>query len=128
MSSKQRKTSRSEAASKLLHEHEAEASVAGALGGAAMGAIAGPMGAVAGAIIGGALGAGSVAALASSAEDDKARNDALDAAIGVSEGEIGAPNLDHPAAVSGAYSTASTGGSSSSGDSPAEGPIQEVDS
>jgi hypothetical protein len=114
-------------ASKLRHEHEAEAGVAGALAGAAVGAIAGPPGALAGAIIGGAFGAGAAAALEQSSADASARNEELDAEMGVSGGDLGAPNLKHPPAKSGAYSAGSAG-VSSDGASPAEGPIQEIDS
>jgi hypothetical protein len=114
-------------ASKLRHQHEAEACVAGALAGATLGAIAGPPGAVAGAVLGGVFGAGAAAALERSAADASARNGVLDAEIGITGGDLGAPNLEHPPATSGAYSAASIGAMSSTDASPAEGPIQELD-
>jgi|SRR5580658_5000871 hypothetical protein len=128
MKSKNPKNANATRASKLRHEHEAEAGVAGALAGAAMGAVAGPPGALAGAIIGGAIGAGAAAALEQSSAEASVRNEELDAEIGVSGGDLGAPNLEHPPAKSGAYSAGSAGTSSSGDASPAEGPIQEVDS
>jgi hypothetical protein len=48
----------------------------------------------------------------------------LDAQIGVSEGDLGAPNLKHPIARLGAYSAESSGVDSSSHEDPAEGPMQ----
>jgi hypothetical protein len=51
----------------------------------------------------------------------------LDAEIGVSGGDLGAPNLKHPPATTGVYSAASSG-AGASGESPAEGPMQPVDS
>ncbi len=68
----------------------------GAIAGAAMGAIAGPPGAVVGAIIGGAIGA--IAGRTGSAEDHITddKDQELDEAIGVTSGDIGAPNLKHP--------------------------------
>ncbi len=68
----------------------------GAIAGAAMGAIAGPPGAVVGAIIGGAVGV--IAGRTGSAEEHIAddKDQALDEEIGVTSGEIGAPNLKHP--------------------------------
>ena len=49
----------------------------------------------------------------------------LDEEIGVMGGDLGAPNLKHPPAKVGAYSTAATGtGASGGGSEPAEGPMQ----
>jgi len=111
------------------HEHEAAGAAAGALAGAAMGAIAGPPGAIAGAVIGAIAGAATEMALENDAEWKAVENRALDADIGVSGGEMGAPNLKHPPAKVGAYSGAASGGSSgSAGEEPAEGPIQTPES
>ncbi|MGH7327537.1 MAG: hypothetical protein ACREJX_04230, partial [Polyangiaceae bacterium] len=79
-------------------EHEAGGAAAGAIIGATAGAIAGPPGSVAGAILGGL--AGGLAATVIEREDkaDSIRDQELDAAIGVSGGEMGAPNMKHPPA------------------------------
>jgi phage tail tape-measure protein len=105
-------------------EHEAEGGASGALAGAVLGAAAGPPGIVAGAIIGGVAGAITGAALDSEAAKQAARTRQLDKEIGVSEGELGAPNLEHPPAKVGAYSVASVGAESSPDEEPAEGSIQ----
>lgn len=104
--------------------HEAEGGASGALAGAALGAVAGPPGMVAGAVIGGFAGAIAGAVLDSESSRQATGARALDATIGVSEGELGAPNLEHPPAKVGAYSAASTGAGSSSDAEPAEGPMQ----
>jgi outer membrane lipoprotein SlyB len=124
----QKKTTAAVKASKHRHEREAEGGAAGAIAGASMGAIAGPPGVLAGAVIGGVVGAVAGAVLDRSSTERAARAGELDAEIGVSGGELGAPNLEHPPAKSGLYSAASTGTGSSTDASPAEGPIQAPDS
>jgi phage tail tape-measure protein len=104
--------------------HEAEGGASGALAGAVLGAAAGPPGMVAGAIIGGVAGAITAAVLDGESSRQASRERALDAQIGVGEGELGAPNLEHPPAKVGAYSAASAGADVSSSDEPAEGPMQ----
>ena len=104
--------------------HEAEGGASGALAGAAIGAAAGPPGIVAGALIGGIAGALTGAALDTESSRQASRTRMLDAQIGVSEGELGAPNLEHPPAKVGAYSGASAGVDSSSDEQLAEGPMQ----
>lgn len=103
--------------------HEAGGAAGGALAGAALGAIAGPGGAAAGAVIGGVVGA----FVAKVADEEMARasfhDGELDAIIGVSGGDLGAPGLKHPPAVSGTYSSSSAGGGASGGGSSAAGPI-----
>jgi len=106
------------------HRHEAEAGVAGAISGAAMGAMAGPPGAVAGAVIGGVVGVLAAGAAEANAVDLAARDRTLDAELGISEGDIGAPNLKHGPVGIGAYSVASSGAGSSTDSEPAEGPMQ----
>jgi phage tail tape-measure protein len=103
--------------------HEAEGGASGALAGAVVGAAAGPPGIVAGAILGGVAGAlaGAVLDQESSASEQRTRE--LDADIGVSGGDLGAPNLKHPPPTSGAYSEASSGVAPAE-EAPAEGPIQ----
>jgi hypothetical protein len=59
---------------------------------------------------------------AKEAEDAK-----LDAEIGVSGGELGAPNLAHPPAKVGAYSGSSAGSGEGDGEEPSEGPMQTPD-
>lgn len=104
-------------------EHEAEGAASGALVGAVVGAAAGPAGLAAGAVIGGIAGALAGAVLDGEASKQAARIRELDATIGVSEGDSGAPNLKHPPAKIGAYSAASVGESRSGDVDPAEGPI-----
>jgi phage tail tape-measure protein len=113
-----------ETAEKTRLAHEAEAGASGALAGGILGAAAGPAGIVAGAIIGGAVGTIVGAVLESESSRQASHSRTLDAQIGVSEGDLGAPNLHHPVAKIGAYSAASVGVDSSSHDEPAEGPIQ----
>jgi hypothetical protein len=104
--------------------HEVDGGASGALAGAVLGAGAGPPGIVAGALIGGLAGALTGGALDSESTRSSARTRLLDAEIGVSEGDLGAPNLRHTAAKRGAYSVASLGIDSSAGEEPAEGPMQ----
>jgi phage tail tape-measure protein len=116
---------RSDKAVKGRIAHEAEGGASGALAGGVFGAAAGPVGAAAGAVLGGVAGAIIGAGLDEGASRQAARTRELDAELGVSEGELGAPNLEHPPAKVGSYSAASTGaGSSAGGDQPAEGPMQ----
>jgi len=108
-------------------EHEAEGGASGALVGAIVGASAGPAGVIAGALIGGAAGvvAGAVLDQESSAKEQRTRE--LDEEIGVTGGDLGAPNLKHPPPTSGAYSEASSGVAPTE-EPPAEGPIQTPNS
>jgi hypothetical protein len=73
------------------------------------------VGAAIGALAGGAIDSGKTA---DAAEDVK-----LDAEIGVSGGELGAPNLEHPPTKIGAFSGGSSGASAAEGEEPAEGPF-----
>lgn len=77
-------------------EHEAEGAASGALAGGVMGAGAGPVGIAAGAIIGGIAGAIAGAVLDEDATDQAERTRELDATIGLTGGDLGAPNLKHP--------------------------------
>jgi hypothetical protein len=108
-------------------EHEAEGGVSGALAGLAVGSIAGAPGAIAGALIGGAVGAVAFRVLDRAAVSHGETNERLDEEIGVMGGDLGAPNLEHPRATSGAYSAASSGGGGGDEPVPAEGPMQELD-
>ncbi len=123
MSSKTKKQRPSTHASKKRVAHEAEGAASGALAGAIVGAAAGPPGVVAGALLGGVAGGIAGAALDADASEKAARTRALDAQIGVDGGDLGAPNLKHPAAKTGAYSPASAGAASSSDAETADGPI-----
>lgn len=105
-------------------EREAEGGAGGAIAGAALGAIAGPPGMAVGSVLGGVVGAIAGAAVARESERIGARTRELDEQIGVTAGSLGAPNLAHPPAKTGAYSAASAGGGTSSGGEPAEGPLQ----
>jgi len=105
-------------------EREVEAGAAGALAGATMGAVAGPPGAIAGAVVGAVAGAVAGRAVEKGVEAREAEDQELDGEIGVSDGEMGAPNLKHPPAKIGAYSGASAGvGGSTDDEEPDEGPI-----
>src|SRR5262245_5437381 len=99
----------------------------GAVSGAGLGAMAaGPPGAVTGAIVGGAMGVTSGWAADAHAVEAAERDKRLDAEIGVSNGTIGAPNLEHPPARVGALSAESAGAARERGPtSPvdAQGPI-----
>jgi hypothetical protein len=78
--------------------HEAEGGASGALAGAVLGAAAGPPGIIAGAIIGGVAGVITGAVLDAESSRETSHERDLDAQIGVTEGDLGAPNLQHPAA------------------------------
>ncbi|AKU99929.1 hypothetical protein AKJ09_06593 [Labilithrix luteola] len=106
------------------HEHEAEGGIAGALVGVAAGAIAGPPGMIAGAIIGAIVGALAAMALETETVLRAERERELDDTIGVTEGDIGAPNLEHPPPTSGMYSPSSCGVDTWVGGVVAEGPFQ----
>jgi len=125
MKAKKKRTGVERQQAKRLVIDEVEGSAEGLVAGAALGMFAGPAGALAGAVIGGVAGeiAGAVFNQEQSAEAARVR--ALDAEIGVSEGELGAPNLAHPEPTTGAYSAASSGAESDgAGEEPAEGPTQ----
>ena len=109
-------------------EHEVEGAASGALAGGVVGAAAGPAGIVAGAVIGGIAGAIAATVMDQEASRRDERTRALDAAIGVSEGDLGAPNLRHPPAFVGAYSAASSGSSLDGSEDSAEGPFQAPES
>lgn len=99
----------------------------GVAAGAALGAFAGPAGLVAGAIIG--SGVGAVLAIAQNrqmhrnAEED----DLYDEELGIMNGSLGAPNLEHPPATVGTYSAPSMGSATGTEINVAEGPFQFPD-
>ncbi len=128
MSSKRKDKSTGSQTDKHRMAHEAEGAASGAVAGGVVGAAAGPPGMVAGAIIGGVAGAIAGAVLDRESSRQASHTRELDAQIGVSEGDLGAPNLEHPTAERGAYSNASTGVESSSAEQPAEGPMQTPES
>jgi phage tail tape-measure protein len=106
-------------------EHDGESGAAGALAGAVIGAVAGPVGAIAGAIIGAAAGSLLGDVTHKDGVERDAKDAVLDGEIGVSGGEMGAPNLAHPRSTVGAFSGGSSGGASGGADDePAEGPMQ----
>ena len=108
--------------------HELPGAAGGAVAGAIVGALGGPAGSVTGAVLGGVAGALAERAVENDQDRESAHQRKLDAAIGVSDGELGAPNLEHPPAKIGAYSVASSGGASGGDDSaPAEGPMAPPD-
>jgi len=102
--------------------------MSGAFVGGVVGAAAGPPGIVAGAIMGGVAGALSALALETWNDTISARTRELDEEIGVIGGDLGAPNLEHPPALIGAYSAASMGAAGGAEHTPAEGPIDPPES
>jgi hypothetical protein len=76
--------------------HGTEGAAGGALAGAVLGAVAGPPGMIAGAVLGAAAGAVAGAVLDADASREAAHTRELDAVIGVSGGNIGAPSVRHP--------------------------------
>ena len=97
------------------HLHEAGGAAGGAIAGAALGFVAGPAGAAAGALIGGVVGA--LVAKIGDEESERVslHEGELDAAIGVNGGDLGAPNLEHPPATRGTYSSGAAGGAGADG-------------
>lgn len=106
------------------HGHGLAAGLAGgAAAGAAIGMIAGPPGMIAGALIGAAAGAAAGVAVDQGDEEVAIEDAKLDEEIGVTRGDLGAPNLKHPPAKIGAYSSGSSGAATTPTGSPAEGPM-----
>jgi hypothetical protein len=104
--------------------HGGEGAASGAVAGTVVGAAAGPPGMLAGAVMGAVAGALADVVLDAEAQAQSARTHALDAEIGVSEGNIGAANLEHPPGTVGAYSAASAGMNLSADQVSSDGPIQ----
>lgn len=102
--------------------HALEGAAGGAAAGAVIGAVAGPAGAAIGAVLGGATGAVAEALVERDAETARSRSAKLDKEIGVTEGDLGAPNLKHPPARVGAFSAAASG-AGATGHTLAEGPL-----
>lgn len=105
-----------------------EMTLAGAVAGAATGAVAGPVGIIAGGVIGTVAGALAGAALSNDDEVHSRKDKKLDEDIGVTKGDLGAASPNQPKSTRGTFSAASSGAGSSGGASPAEGPIQDIDS
>jgi hypothetical protein len=103
-----------------------EAGAGGALTGAVAGSFGGAPGAAVGAVIGAA--AGVIAVLVGEREgaSSSARDAELDREIGVTEGVIGAPNLDHPPVSSGAYYPHATVGAPAAPESAGSPPTNEA--
>jgi len=70
------------------------------------------------------MGAATAWALENASQDAAQRDRKLDRDIGVTEGEIGVPGLEHPPATIGAFSREASGASGSSDAPDAEGPIE----
>lgn len=115
---------RTKAETKARHEFEAGGGAAGAIVGAAFGSVAGPPGIAAGAVIGAIAGAIVGAATEDNSLSRAAEEKKLDREIGVSGGELGAPNLKHPPATIGAFSAASSSSAGTQEPTAAEGPLQ----
>jgi hypothetical protein len=124
MTSKRAQKTKSEKDASRRHQHEAGGALVGALSGAGLGAAGGPPGVVAGAVFGAVAGALTSWAVEANAIELEANEERLDAAIGVSGGDIGVPGLERPPGQRAAYSAASMGIAGSAEDSTlAEGPI-----
>ena len=82
--------------------HALEGAAGGAAAGAVIGAVAGPAGAAVGAVLGGAAGAIAEAFVERDGRIAEARSTKLDEEIGITAGDLGAPNLKHPSARVGA--------------------------
>lgn len=99
--------------------HETVGGASGALAGAVLGAAAGPPGILAGAVIGGIAGIVVGATLDTESSRRLARARRLDAEIGVTGGDLGAPHLLHPPASSAVWAGARSR-------LPAGGPVQTL--
>lgn len=97
--------------------------VAGALCGALLGSMAALPGAIAGAVMGGIVGALAAAPFHDAELISGSRDDKMDVALGIYDGDVGAPNLEHPPAKVGAFSAASSGAESLTDHAPVEGPM-----
>ena len=110
------------------HTHGEEAgAIGGEIVGAVVGSMAGPPGAIAGMVLGAAAGAVVGKMVDEEADRKSTHDEELDEAIGVSGGDLGAPNLKHPPAIRGAYSAASVGAGGSGERHPSEGPMSGTD-
>jgi hypothetical protein len=74
-------------------------------------------------VMGAAVGALAGKVLDEEAERAHVHDGDLDDEIGVTSGSLGAPNLAHPPARTGAYSVASSGGGGTVTRTPSSGPI-----
>jgi hypothetical protein len=124
--SQARRNERDAARSHQRIAHELEGAAGGAVAGAAAGAIAGLVGVAAGAVLGGMAGATAETVLEREDVRSRARQRELDSEIGVTDGHLGAPNLEHPPARVGAYSAASSGAGPEL-HTPAEGPFSAAE-
>ncbi len=100
----------------------------GVVSGAVIGAMAGPPGVAVGAALGAAAGAIGAAAGAIDEAKREETEAELDETIGVSGGDLGAPNLKHPPSKRGAFSAASSGAAAGGSTVPAEGPAPTAES
>jgi hypothetical protein len=104
--------------------HRVQGGMVGGLTGAGLGLLAGgPVGAIAGLAIGGAVGALTAWALDANAVEAAWHDQQLDADIGVTNGDLGSPNLEHPPAKIGAFSREVSGAGTAVDIREAHGPI-----
>ncbi|HYJ11392.1 MAG TPA: hypothetical protein VEX18_20355 [Polyangiaceae bacterium] len=95
-----------------------------AVGGGGLGAVvAGPVGLAVGVIVGAGVGGLAAWALQGHEQEAAERDSQLDIEIGVVEGDIGAPGLDHPPAKIGAFSKEVSGAGHAERPTPASGPF-----
>jgi hypothetical protein len=81
----------------------------GLAAGAALGSYAGPPGLVAGALLGGVVGALLSIAQNRQMHRESEEVDRFDETVGITSGDLGVPNLEHPPATIGTYSSSSLG-------------------
>ena len=126
MTTKQEKKDTPAKPAGLGHPLEATVGTLGAVSGAGLGAIAGgPAGAIVGGIIGAAMGATTGWAADEHTVEEIEADKALDEEIGVTKGDVGAPNLKHPPARVAALSAEAAGasGAQSQDAHDADGPL-----
>jgi hypothetical protein len=101
--------------------------ISGMAAGAVVGSIAGPEGLIVGAVLGSAIFVAATIALDAENAENQQKDEALDRAIGVFGGDLGAAGPNQPPVRIGAFSTASMGITSESVVEPSEGPISSAE-
>jgi outer membrane lipoprotein SlyB len=104
------------------HPETGAGAIVGAIAGAIVGAFAGPAGVAAGTALGAVAGAAAGRAMGAAEEAQAAHERALDDAIGVTQGDLGAARVRRDSSH-GLFSGSSTGVSAGMGRSPASGPM-----
>jgi hypothetical protein len=104
--------------------YEAAIGTMAAVGGGGLGAaVAGPVGLAVGIVVGAGVGGLAAWALQGHEQEQAERDSQLDIEIGVAEGDIGVPGLEHPPAKIGAFSKEVSGAGHAERATPASGPF-----